>query len=198
MSHSVPYTFERRPDTGVTNTQMGVWLFLASEVMLFGSLFSAYAILRTGAEQWPVQRQVLHLTLGSLNTVLLVCSSIVIWLAARAAEAGEVTSFRRLAAVAGAMGTAFLGIKGVEYVQVFGTGVGPATNNFLGLYFTMTGLHAAHLAAGIAVVMYLAIAAPRLAARSPRWVASRAAAAAVYWHFVDAVWLCLFVVLYTL
>ena len=67
----IPYTVERRPDTGVTNVTLGIWLFLASEVMLYGALFSAYALLRTAAPGWPSGRGVLNLTLGALSTVAL-------------------------------------------------------------------------------------------------------------------------------
>ena len=65
----IPYTVERRADTGVTNVTMGIWLFLASEVMLFGALFSSYALLRTAAPAWPHGREVLNLQLGLANTV---------------------------------------------------------------------------------------------------------------------------------
>ena len=56
----IPYTVDARPDTGLTNPKLGIWLFLASEVMLFGSLFSSYVLLRSGAESWPVQRDILN------------------------------------------------------------------------------------------------------------------------------------------
>jgi len=68
---NIPYTVQRRPDTGVSNVMMGVWLFLASEVMLFGALFSAYAMLRVAAPAWPSGRQLLSLSSGSVNTLLL-------------------------------------------------------------------------------------------------------------------------------
>ena len=67
----IPYTIERRADTGVTTSRSGIWLFLASEVMLFGALFSAYALLRVSAPAWPSGRDVLSLPLGATNTVIL-------------------------------------------------------------------------------------------------------------------------------
>ena len=67
----IPYTIERRADTGVTNVTLGIWLFLASEVMLFGALFSAYALLRVSAPIWPRGRDVLSVPLGAANTVVL-------------------------------------------------------------------------------------------------------------------------------
>ena len=64
----IPYTTEVRPDTGLTNPKLGVWLFLASEVMLFGSLFSSYALLRTGAPSWPDQSSIVSVPLATFNT----------------------------------------------------------------------------------------------------------------------------------
>ena len=72
----IPYTTEVRPDTGLTNPKLGIWLFLASEVMLFGSLFSSYVLLRSGAPTWPVQHEVLSVPLAALNTVVLIASSV--------------------------------------------------------------------------------------------------------------------------
>ncbi|HVQ15312.1 MAG TPA: hypothetical protein VMS40_17035, partial [Vicinamibacterales bacterium] len=70
----IPYTTEVRPDTGLTNPKLGVWLFLASEVMLFGSLFSSYALLRTGAPSWPDQSSIVNVPLATLNTIVLIAS----------------------------------------------------------------------------------------------------------------------------
>src|ERR1700704_5240955 len=71
---NIPYTVEERPDTGLTNGKLGVWLFLASEVMLFGALFSAYIILRTGSVEWPHGE--LNVWLGMFNTFVLIGSSV--------------------------------------------------------------------------------------------------------------------------
>ena len=70
----IPYIVHERPDTGLTNGKLGIWLFLASEVMLFGALFSTYISLRTGAPVWPHGQ--LNVPLGALNTVLLIASSV--------------------------------------------------------------------------------------------------------------------------
>src|SRR5688572_17858935 len=74
MDMNIPYTVEARPDTGLTNGKLGIWLFLASEVMLFGALFSTYIILRIGSEVWP--HGALNVPLGAVNTVLLITSSV--------------------------------------------------------------------------------------------------------------------------
>ena len=68
----IPYTVHSRPDTGLYNGKLGIWLFLASEVMLFGALFSTYIILRTTAPTWPLGADELSVPLGAINTVLLI------------------------------------------------------------------------------------------------------------------------------
>ena len=70
----IPYIVDERPDTGLTNGKLGIWLFLASEVMLFGALFSTYIILRTGAIEWPHGE--LNVWLGMFNTFVLIGSSV--------------------------------------------------------------------------------------------------------------------------
>jgi len=70
----IPYTVEPRPDSGLANGKLGIWLFLASEVMLFGALFSTYILLRVGAPEWPHGE--LSVKLGAINTVILICSSV--------------------------------------------------------------------------------------------------------------------------
>ena len=93
----IPYTVENRPDTGIYNAKLGIWLFLASEVMLFGGLFSAYVLLRVGAEpgMWP--HGWLNVTLGTVNTLLLALSAITTLLA----WAGSGPNTARVPAVAG-------------------------------------------------------------------------------------------------
>src|SRR5215216_7333998 len=107
----IPYTAAVRADTGVTNQKLGMWLFLASEVMLFGSLFSSYALLRSGAMTWPDQSSIVNVPLASLNTLILIASSATILRGAAAMRAGHPAAFRRLMAITAALGIAFLAIK---------------------------------------------------------------------------------------
>ena len=72
----IPYNVEERPDTGLYNAKLGIWLFLASEVMLFGALFSSYVLLRTGADRWEHGAEILSIPLGTVNTLILILSSV--------------------------------------------------------------------------------------------------------------------------
>lgn len=192
----IPYTTTARPDTGVTNPTLGIWLFLASEIMLFGSLFSAYALIRSGADQWPDQSSVLNVPLGAINTALLVLSSLTIGRALSALKTGG--RYRLFMGLTILLGLVFLGVKMFEWNEKLAHGLLPSTSNFLGLYFTMTAAHAAHLAGGILVNAYLWGPGMRMLASQPARYAGRVATARLYWNFVDVVWIALFVVLYVL
>jgi cytochrome c oxidase subunit III len=194
----IPYTTEVRPDTGLTNPKLGIWLFLASEVMLFGSLFSSYVLLRSGAVTWPVQSEVLSVPLATLNTVVLISSSITMVLAWAALKNNSLARYRLFMGLTLLCGAIFLGVKGIEYSDKFSHGLYPATNNFLGLYFTLTGLHAIHVIAGMVVNAYLWIPGTRMWHAEPERFTNRIEVAGIYWHFVDLVWIFLFPVLYLL
>ena len=196
MSLEIPYAAEPRPDTGVSNAALGMWLFIASEVMLFGSLFSSYVLLRLGAASWPDQGATLNVPLASVNTIVLVLSSILITRASRSAAAARPSAFRSAMGATVVCGIVFLVLKSVEYGGELSAGLRPDTSNFMGLYFTLTGLHALHVAAGVAVNGYLLATGPALAASDTRRLTSRIRMAALYWNFIDVVWLVMFAVLY--
>lgn len=194
----IPYTVDIRPDTGLTNPKLGIWLFLASEVMLFGSLFSAYALLRSGAVSWPDQSAVLSVPLATLNTIILISSSVTMVLAWVAAKALQPARFRLYMGLTLACGAAFMVVKAFEYGDKVAHGLVPATDNFLGLYFTLTGVHALHVLAGMVVNAYLLGPGTRMWRTEPERFINRIEIAGIYWHFVDVVWIFLFPVLYLL
>jgi heme/copper-type cytochrome/quinol oxidase subunit 3 len=194
----IPYTTEVRPDTGLTNPKLGIWLFLASEVMLFGSLFASYVLLRVGAPSWPDQSAVLSVPLASLNTVILIASSVTMVLALAAARSGTLGAYRLYMGLTLLGGALFLVVKAFEYSDKFAHGLLPSTNNFLGLYFTMTGLHAIHVIAGMVVNAFLWGPGVRMWHGDRPRFANRIEVAGLYWHFVDLVWIFLFPVLYLL
>jgi len=111
----IPYTLKARPDTGLYNAKLGIWLFLASEVMLFGGLFSAYVLLRVGAPDgyWP--HGWLNVTLGTLNTLILALSAITTLLAWVACKVGQFGKFKFFHACTLALALSFLCVKMYEY-----------------------------------------------------------------------------------
>ena len=193
---AIPYTIERRPDTGINNVMLGMWLFLASEVMLFGGLFSAYVLLRAGAADWPRGADVLNVRLGGANTVILLGTSALFVAVRRAALAGRVGRARALLASIGALALVFLGIKGIEYSAEISHGVYPATSTFAAVYYLLTSIHGLHILGGAITCFYLAAAGVRSTGGDAPQFVNRLNACALYWYFVDIVWLCIFGALY--
>lgn len=115
----IPYTSTARPDTGVYNAKIGIWLFLASEVMLFGALFSSYILLRVGTApgEWP--HGLLNIPIGTFNTAVLITSSVTVVLSWAALKMGNFGRYRVLQAVTVLCALGFLGIKSFEYREKF-------------------------------------------------------------------------------
>jgi heme/copper-type cytochrome/quinol oxidase subunit 3 len=194
----VPYKVEARQDTGLYNAKFGIWLFLASEIMLFGSLFSAYILLRVGSFAWPVQSELLNVPIGALNSVILLSSSIFFIRAWIALKEDDIVKYKRFMYLVIGFALLFLFFKGVEYYQHFSHHEFPKTNVFLALYFLLTGLHALHIIGGIAVNIYYAGPGMYLRSQNKQWFINRVEVAGLYWHFVDVVWIFLFSTLYLL
>jgi cytochrome c oxidase subunit III len=116
----IPYTVEARPDTGVYNAKIGVWLFLASEVMLFGALFSSYILLRVGADPANWVHSVLNIPIGTFNTAVLITSSVTVVLSWASLKMGNFGRYRRMQAITLLCALGFLGIKSFEYREKFG------------------------------------------------------------------------------
>ena len=194
----IPYTIQARPETGVYNGKLGIWLFLASEIMLFGGLFSAYMFLRTGVSDWPRGSELLNVPLASINTVLLIISGITMVLAWASLKLGKLGSSRMYLVLTFLLGSAFLAIKSYEYYEKFSHEIVPSTNNFYGIYFALTGLHFLHIAGGLIVILFHVMFGGFLWRKSPERYTNRIEVTGLYWHFVDMVWLVLFPTLYLL
>lgn len=182
---------------------LGMWFFLASEVLFFAGLFCTYAVYRSfNEEAFQIASRHTEIVYGSINTVLLLTSSLTMTVALRAATA----QLRRLTlACLGAtavLGFAFLITKGLEYHSDIEEHLipgpdfplkPPATAIFWGLYWIMTGIHAIHLTAGIGVVIVVMT----LFKRGTIPVqGSTMEGVAIYWHFVDTVWIFLYPLIY--
>ena len=196
----IPYTVEARPDTGVNNAKLGIWLFLASEVMLFGALFSSYVLLRTGAAPgtWPHGREFLNVPLATLNTVILIGSSVTMVMSWASLKLNDFKKFRLYMGLTILAGFGFMIVKAFEYGAKFQHHYLPSTNTFLAIYFTLTGLHGLHVLGGMIVNGYFWGPGAKLWRKDSERFANRIEVAGLYWHFVDLVWIFLFPVLYLL
>ena len=120
MSAEIPYVSNIRPDTGLTNGKLGIWLFLASEVMLFGGLFSAYVLLRVGADHWPQGREELNIPIGTVNTMVLITSSMTMVMAWAALKMQKIKQARMYLAITLGLALLFIILKlWLEYTPKF-------------------------------------------------------------------------------
>jgi cytochrome c oxidase subunit III len=195
----IPYSVKPNPVTGIPNGKLGIWLFLASEVMLFGALFSSYVLLRVGADVWPHGRNVgLSVPLATLNTMVLIASSVTMVMAWASLKMDQFGKFRLYLGSTIALAFVFLIVKYFEYTEKFHHEHFPKTSTFFAVYFTLTGLHGLHVIGGILVNSYLWGPGSKLWKRDPERFTNRIEYAGLYWHFVDLVWIFLFPVLYLL
>jgi heme/copper-type cytochrome/quinol oxidase subunit 3 len=194
----IRYIDKPHPVTGVTNAKLGTWCFLASEVMLFGALFSAYVLLRTGAPEWPHGSQFLNVPLATLNTLILITSSVTMVMAWASLMLKEFGKYRLYLAVTILLALGFLVVKGFEYGHKFEHHHFPSASTFYAIYFTLTGLHGLHVIGGVIVNAYFLFFGKRMWESHPEQFAGRIECAGLYWHFVDLVWIFLFPVLYLL
>ena len=193
---NIPYTVEARPDTGLPNGKLGIWLFLASEVMLFGALFSSYILLRVGAVEWP--RGELSVVLGTFNTIILIGSSVTMVMAWASLKLNNWGRHRLFLGLTFLLALVFLINKYFEYAEHLGKGEGPWHSTFFAIYFTLTGLHGLHIVAGMIVMAYFLGPGAKMWKTEPDRFANRIEYTGLYWHFVDLVWIFLFPVLYLL
>lgn len=194
----IPYIATARPDTGVYNAKLGAWLFLASEVMLFGALFSSYVLLRVGAAEWPHGAEILSVPTGTFNTLILIASSVTMvmsWASLKLNSFGKYKVYMGLTIL---LALVFLVVKAFEYNDKFSHHLFPSTSTFFSIYFTLTGLHALHVLGGVIVNSYFWGPGSKMWKTHPERFTNRVEVAGLYWHFVDLVWIFLFPVLYLL
>ena len=289
----IPYTVSNRPDTGLWNAKIGIWLFLASEVMLFGGLFSAYVFLRLDAPPgiWP--HGLLNVPVGTMNTAILIISSVTVVLAWAALKMRRYRAYWWYMLATILCGVTFLFVKlyyewpqkfehfgayikpaalekyepylgnhrlqekglpprleisghlkddeqlkdpNVKEIEIYLdpvnaeptnpsmdrphflyvpptdkvgkvekadieriTSFGPWHSSYFASYFTITGLHGAHVLAGVLVFIYMWLpVSKKLYQRNPEHLANRVEVCGLFWHFVDLVWIFVFPLFYLL
>jgi heme/copper-type cytochrome/quinol oxidase subunit 3 len=174
--------------------KLGMWWFLASEIMVFGGLIGCYILFRLASAGWEATAAHLSLPLASFNTLVLLTSSLTMVLAFAAADRGDTHGLRLCLLLTVLLGLAFLGIKAFEYRAELRQGFTPLAGLFWSFYYAMTGLHGLHVFAGVVVNATLWLTTWRQGA-APR-LPQRVEFAGLYWHFVDVVWIFLFPLLY--
>jgi cytochrome c oxidase subunit III len=191
---------------------LGMWAFLATEVLFFGVLFAGFFIYRSMAPgDFAETARELSWPLGTLNTAILLGSSFSMAMAVHHAKEGDNRRVARWLLLTGGLGMLFLGIKATEYFLEYREHLIPALNYaatfdghdrprrgelFMTFYFVMTGFHAVHMFIGLGVIGTLVAMARR--GKFSRDYPNPVEVAGLYWHFVDLVWVFLFPMLYLL
>jgi cytochrome c oxidase subunit 3 len=186
---------------------LGMWVFLTTEVMFFGGLFLGYAVYRGWySHAFGMASEHLDIVLGTINTAVLLCSSLTMALAVHATQLGTKRSAVILLLITMVLGSVFLGIKGVEYYHKYEENLIPGhdfhfenadprhAQIFFSFYFVMTGMHALHMVIGIGLLAIMALL--TYAGKFSPEHSSPIEIAGLYWHFVDIVWVFLFPLLY--
>ena len=185
--------------------QLGMWTLLSTEVLFFGGMILAYVVYRWAyPAQFAAGSRTLNFWAGTINTAVLLTSSLTMALADKFAESGRKQAFLAFVSLTAVLGVAFVCVKGYEYHEMWAKGLFPGPGfdpsrppqleMFVYLYFTMTAVHALHMLVGIGLMAWLL----RLSLLGKVTKASHEAVSMVglYWHFVDCVWVVLYPLLY--
>ncbi|MGA2074428.1 MAG: cytochrome c oxidase subunit 3 [Terriglobia bacterium] len=190
------------------SSSFGMWVFLATEVMFFGGLFTAYILYRNFyLAAFEAGSRLLDVKIGAANTAVLLCSSLTMALGVRAAQLGKKKLLITFLVLTLLLGLAFIGIKlGLEWRHDYLEGFAPGVNwtfhgtdwrhleLFFCFYFFLTGIHALHMVIGVGILTTLIIMAGR--GRFSPQLYNPVEVSGLYWHFVDIVWIFLYPLLY--
>jgi cytochrome c oxidase subunit 3 len=182
---------DQRAVRGTSSPVLGMVLFVASEAMFFAALFGAYFTIYAGANQWPPKGIDTNIGVPAVLTAILISSSFTLQAGVAAVRKGRMDRLRRWLEVTLILGIAFLALQAFDYSQLdfsIRQGVFPS------LFFVMTGLHMAHVIGGVVLLgmVYVQTRSGQLSMERHEPIES----AAIYWHFVDIVWIGLFSVFY--
>jgi cytochrome c oxidase subunit 3 len=175
--------------------KLGLWTFLATEVLLFGGLFTTFIVFRLKFPQM-FHADYVHLNrvLGAVNTIVLICSSLTVALGIAAIRKGKQGLLKLFLSLTILQAATFLVIKYFEWTEKFAHGLFPSTDIFFSLYFMMTGVHGLHVLGGMLLLGWMLVLAGR--GRFSEHYATPVELSGLYWHFVDLVWIYLFPLFY--
>ena len=180
--------------TGLDNRKLGIWVFIGSECLFFGTLVSTYMIYRGRSLQGPYPQDILNVPLITVSTFVLLMSSLTMVLGVAAIQARDVRAARRWLLATAALGGIFLAGQVFEFTHFVHAGLGLTTNLFAATFYVMVGFHGLHVTVGViwlSALWYL-LARGRLGPHDEAVVDM----AGLYWHFVDVVWIAIFTLVY--
>ena len=183
-------------NTGISNTKLAMWLFLASECLLFGGLITTYLLYKTpiSTEQGPAPKDIYDIPFTSVSSFVLLMSSLTMVLAVSAIERGDHHRMRTWLAGTALLGSTFVAGQVYEFTAFKGEGMGFTTSRSSSAFYTLTGFHGVHVTVGI--IMLVSLLLLSLRGKVPQHRAETVEVVGLYWHFVDIVWIVIFAVVY--
>jgi heme/copper-type cytochrome/quinol oxidase subunit 3 len=185
---------EHETSTGLSSTKLAMWLFLASECMLFGGLITAYMLYRGRSIVGPYPQDVFDIGYTSVSSFVLLASSLTMVLAHNAALARDYARMRLWLVGTALLGMSFVGGQVFEFTTFYHEGLSIKTNLFGSTFFTLTGFHGVHVTVGILMLLILVVLSFRGSlSDNPAFPVEMVG---LYWHFVDIVWIVIFTLVY--
>ena len=195
---SIPAAYSHAPANRPNLVSIGTIVGLSSELMFFAALFAMYFTLRAvNPELWAAETQLLNIPFASINTTILVLSSVTCQLGVFAAERGDVKGLRRWFIITFLMGSVFIGGQVWEYGELVHEGLTLSSSAYGSAFYLTTGFHGLHVTGGLIAFLFV-LATTYVAKRFTHDQATRAIVTSYYWHFVDVVWIALFFMIYVL
>ena len=192
-AHAPHAHIEHDTNTGISNTKLAMWVFLASECLLFGGLITTYLLYKEPLEG-PTPHELFDIPFTSTSSFVLLMSSLTMVLAVSAIERGEHRRMRVWLGATAMLGATFIAGQVYEFTVFYREGLGFTTSRFSSAFYTLTGFHGVHVTVGI--IMLVSLALLSLRGRLPEHRAETVEIVGLYWHFVDVVWVVIFAVVY--
>jgi heme/copper-type cytochrome/quinol oxidase subunit 3 len=185
---------EHRTTTGLPSTKLAMWIFLASECLLFGALITTYVLYRGVSVTGPYPGDVFDIPFTSVSSFVLLASSLTMVLALSAAQQRDTVRMRLWLLSTAMLGMIFVGGQVYEFTTFNHEGLTLSTNLFGTTFYVLTGFHGVHVTVGI--LMLLSLVGMSSADRLPDDAAFPVEMVGLYWHFVDIVWIVIFTIVY--
>jgi cytochrome c oxidase subunit 3/cytochrome o ubiquinol oxidase subunit 3 len=189
-----PVVQEHATSTGLPNVKLAMWLFLASDCLLFGALISTYVLYRGASTVGPYPNDVFDIPYTSVSSFVLLASSLTMVLALAAIQRGDVARSRIWLLATALLGLTFVGGQVYEFTAFYDEGLALTTNVFGTSFYVLTGFHGTHV--GVGILMLLTLFSLSAAGRLGPERAEAVELVGLYWHFVDIVWIVIFTVVY--
>ena len=180
-------------NTGISNTKLGMWVFLGSECLLFGGLITTFLIYKDPMGIGP-DREIFDIPFTSASSFVLLMSSLTMVLAVSAIERGDHQRLRIWLGATIGLGATFISGQIYEFTAFYNEGLGFTTSRFSSAFYALTGFHGVHVTFGIVMLVTLLV--KSLMGQLPRQKAEAVEVVGLYWHFVDVVWIVVFALVY--